>query len=91
MSSPQSNSTWITDSFADENDCSRRTRDSVASASSAGRVISSSTWAGSALGYGMWISSCGKSTSGRNACGSRGAESVPTATTLRNTMPAVTG
>src|SRR6266508_4153457 len=77
--------------LAEEVEEMRRTRESVASASSAGRVISSSTWAGSAFEYGMLISSPGNSTSGRNASGSLGAASAPSTTTLSSTMPAVTG
>src|SRR5258705_12417591 len=65
--------------LADDHELIRRTRLNVASASSAGRVISSSTCAGSALGYGIWISSCGKLTSGRKACGRRGTEIAPSA------------
>src|SRR5436190_15627583 len=77
--------------LADDHELIRRTRLRVASASSAGRVISSSTCAGSAFGYGMLISSEGKLTSGRYASGSLGTDTAPTTSTLTSIMPAVTG
>jgi len=78
---------WLLEEF----ELIERTRLSVESASSAGRTISSSTWAGSALGYGIWISSPGKSTSGRNASGSRCDETAPTSSMVTIVIPAVTG
>ncbi len=50
MSCPQSKSIWMVEPSVAECDVMRRTRLIVASASSAGRVISSSTCAGSELG-----------------------------------------
>ena len=91
MSSPQSNWTEMLAPLAEDHDWILRTRLMVESASSAGRVISSSTCAGSELGYGMLISSPGKSTSGRNASGSRVAAMPPIAVTETSTMVAVTG